>query len=262
VGVTFTATVTPSGATGMVSFFNNGSTTALGSANLSSGTATFTTTALPPGTNNVTATYGGSGTFATSTSSAVAVTVTAATFQIATNLASVSAPQGQIAGPVPITVSSTNGFVVTNGGNSTTVLPVTYSCSGLPAASTCNFSPAATTSSTAVTLNIQTAAPVGQMRSPLSGPSGIFYASLLPGLLGIVLTASSRKRAVRGMRMLSLIVILSFSTVWLGGCANTATTKTPGTPTGPATVTVNATTGGSSPIAAPPLTFTLQVTPK
>src|SRR5262249_29689679 len=52
--VTFTATVTPSTATGVVNFFNNGSTTPLGQAILSSGTAALTTTALPAGNDSVT----------------------------------------------------------------------------------------------------------------------------------------------------------------------------------------------------------------
>ena len=59
--VTLTATVTHATATGTVSFFNNGSTTALGTGTLSGGTATFQTTTLPVGTDNITATYGGDG---------------------------------------------------------------------------------------------------------------------------------------------------------------------------------------------------------
>src|SRR5262249_44941544 len=47
--VTLTATVTPSNTTGTVQFFNGGAL--LGSANLSSGTATLSTTTLPAGSD-------------------------------------------------------------------------------------------------------------------------------------------------------------------------------------------------------------------
>lgn len=74
--VTFTATVTSSGATGNVSFFDGA--TLLGSAPLSGTTATFTTSALSVGDHSITAVYGGDANSAASTSAAITQTVSQA----------------------------------------------------------------------------------------------------------------------------------------------------------------------------------------
>jgi hypothetical protein len=71
--VTFTATVTGTGATGTVTF-KDGETT-LGSSTLSNGTATYTTSTVSVGSHSITAVYGGDANFAGSTSSAVDPTV-------------------------------------------------------------------------------------------------------------------------------------------------------------------------------------------
>lgn len=73
--VTLTATVSPSAATGTVTFYNG--STSLGTGTLNSGTATLAQT-FPAGTYSVTATYGGNSTYASSTSSAVSIVTTAA----------------------------------------------------------------------------------------------------------------------------------------------------------------------------------------
>ena len=67
--VKFTATVTPTTATGTVTFKNG--TTTLGTGTLSSGVATYTTTTLPVGTDSITAVYGGSSSYNGSTSAAL-----------------------------------------------------------------------------------------------------------------------------------------------------------------------------------------------
>jgi hypothetical protein len=65
------------------------------------------------------------------------------------------------------------------------------------------------------------------------------------------------------MRLLSLIMVLGVSTLWLGACGggSNSSQKNPGTPAGSYQVTVNATTGGSVPIAntGTALTITLTV---
>ena len=71
--VTLTAAVTPSTATGTVTFLD-GSTT-LGTATLSGGTATLTTAKLTSGTHTLTASYGGDSSNGPSTSNAVTETV-------------------------------------------------------------------------------------------------------------------------------------------------------------------------------------------
>jgi hypothetical protein len=99
------------------------------------------------------------------------------------------------------------------------------------------------------------------IRPTMGGGSRIFYALLLPGLFGIVFAAGSRGR----MRLLSLIVGLGCSTLWLGACggssSNNNTLKNSGTPTGSYVVTISATTGGASPLmnTNAPFTITLQV---
>jgi hypothetical protein len=74
--VTLTATVSPSAATGSVTFYNG--STSIGSSDLNSGTATLSTSFTSAGSESLTATYSGDDTYASSTSNAVTVTVTAA----------------------------------------------------------------------------------------------------------------------------------------------------------------------------------------
>lgn len=132
---------------------------------------------------------------------------------------------------------------------------LTFTCTETTALSSsgsvCNITPSIPTSANSASLTITTTAPTAQMRRPLGTGRGIFFAALLPGLLGIVFTAGSRKRATRGLRFLSLIVVLGFSTMWLASCSsNSSSTSNPGTPPGSYVVTVNATTGGANPVTA------------
>ena len=75
VQVTLTATLSPSAATGTVTFYDG--TSSLGSGTLTTGTATLSASFSTAGTHSVTAVYGGSSEYAGSTSSAVSITVTA-----------------------------------------------------------------------------------------------------------------------------------------------------------------------------------------
>ena len=85
--VTFTATVSPSAATGTVTFFDGA--TSLGSGALSGGVATLSTSNLTSGTHSITATYGGNANYNVSTSTAVSETVnTGAKTNTATSLGS------------------------------------------------------------------------------------------------------------------------------------------------------------------------------
>ena len=74
--VTLTATVSPSGATGTMTFYDG--STSLGSGTLSSGAASLATTTLAVGTHIITAVYSGNTSYTASTSSAVSVTITSA----------------------------------------------------------------------------------------------------------------------------------------------------------------------------------------
>jgi hypothetical protein len=71
--ITLTATVTPTGATGPVTFYRGGSV--LGYAPLSSGKATLRLSTLTCGTEAMTAYYAGDATYAPSTSAPVALTI-------------------------------------------------------------------------------------------------------------------------------------------------------------------------------------------
>jgi len=197
-----------------------------------------------------------------STSISLTVTKTTETFSIAsTNGVTFSRSPGGTAS-VSIAVSSSTGFINTS--NNTTAVPVTYTCSGIPTTAeiACNFSPGngQSISQTAVTLNLVTTAATSQSRPPLGRASHVFYALLLPGLFGIVLLGGSRTRSVR---LLSLIVVLGFSTLWLGACGggSNSSQKNPGTPAGSYQITVNATTAGAIPIlnTGTALTITLTV---
>jgi subtilase family serine protease len=236
---TFTVTVTtssPSPASGTVSLSNNGS--ALGTATVSGGTATFSTTTLPPGTNSVSATY--NGIFATSASSAVTVTVTPPSYTLSSNVATVAVIGGSSA-QATLTLTPANNFPQS----------ITFTCTGLPAESSCIFSPTSVTpNGAAVTesLSIKTTARVARLNAPFERAGRIFYAMLLPGLLGIVVSAGSRNRALRQIRLLSLMVVLGFSTLWLGACGNSSTIKDPGTPKGTSPIVVTATTNGANPV--------------
>jgi len=73
--VTFTASVSPSGATGTVQFFDGANS--LGTAALSGGSASLASSALTVGTHSITARYGGDANFTGSTSSSLSQTVSA-----------------------------------------------------------------------------------------------------------------------------------------------------------------------------------------
>jgi subtilase family serine protease len=268
--VTFTATVSPS-TSGVVNFFNNGSSTSLGQANLSSGTAAFTTTSLPAGENSVTAGFAGNSTDSSSmsaTPAVVSVTNTTASFTLTPSVTTLSVTQGQTTGPLQIVVSSTNGFVVGSGSSAQTLMPVTYTCAGLPSEANCLFSSSSasssgsiTTSATSVTLTISTTAPTAKLQRPPDRKQSVFYAMLLPGLLGVVVVFGSRRRALGTVRILTVIGLLSLGALWTTSCGGSSGGGTPsnsGTPTGSSNIFVNATTGGTNPITGI-VKFTLTV---
>jgi subtilase family serine protease len=256
--VTLTAAVTPSTAIGNV-VFNNG-TAAIGTAAISGGTATVAVTTLPVGTNSLTATYIGNASLASSTSSAATVTVAPA-FTLTPTATSFQVTQGA-------SVNATVAVAVAAGFSGT----ITFTCSDPASESICTV-PTPVNASGNVSFAISTTAPTTSLNRPV-GPfnppdrgSRIFYAMLLPGLLGIVLVGGKRRRSsslslslsssLRGIRFLGLIVVLGFSSLWLASCGGSSSgSKNPGTPTGSYTISVNATSGTATTTAA---TFQLVV---
>jgi hypothetical protein len=262
---------------GALCSFNPPSVTLTGGTATQMVTLTVTTAAdmaLPTGVQTITVTGTASGTGGTShaatPSPTLTVTATAETFSLVTTNSVVTYPVA-VGGSVQVglTVNSTTGFIVGTGTSPTTALPLTYTCTGTPSLSTaeiaCQFSPTngQSVSATAVTLTLVTTPATAKLRPPLGG-SRIFYALLLPGLFGIVLAAGSR---TRGLRLLCLIAVLGFSTLWLGSCSGsggggTTIPPNPGTPPATYTVTISATTGGAVPVANSnaPFTINLNVT--
>jgi len=217
-----------------------------------------TTLDMAAGTSSVTV-QGTSGAVSNTTTVGVNVTATTETFSLTSNLSggTLAVTQGAN-GTVNLTVASSNGFVTGSGANATTVLPVVYSCSDPASESTC-IGPSGGTTATAVSFQLTTMAPSAALHRPFDRGSRIFYAALLPGLLGIVLTFGAR-RSGRGVRLLGLILVLGFSTMWLGSCGGSSGggSSNPGTPKGPYTIMINAKTTGANPISNS-LTFTLNV---
>jgi photosystem II stability/assembly factor-like uncharacterized protein len=236
-----TGTGTP---TGSVNFFVNGGTS-VGSGTLSSGSATFnyTPSGLAAGTDNVTATYLGDSHFATSTSSPQTLSVQ--DFTITANSTTITVTDGQ-SGTSTLTITPLGGFSQT----------LSYSCSGLPSESNCTLASAGANSET---ITISTTAPsyARSWNSPFGRGGNLVYALLLPGLLGLVLPASRRKRAFR--RLFPLIGVLAVLTLWLPACSSPTTTHNAGTPKGSYPITVTASTSGSSGTLSHTSTITLTV---
>jgi subtilase family serine protease len=122
---------------------------------------------------------------------------------------------------------------------------VTFTCTDPATASVCTVPPP-TNAAGQVSFHITTAPPTAQLLSPLDRGTGILYAMLLPGIMGLVLTGS-RKHSLRAMRFLGFIVVLGISTVWLASCGGGSSTNgNPGTPKGTYTITVKGTSGSTT----------------
>jgi len=143
---------------------------------------------------------------------------------------------GQI--PAVFTVAMGGGF------NSS----VSFTCTDPAPESVCTVPPNVN-STQSVSFNITTKTPTTASLRPAGRGTSVFYAVLFPGLLGIMFTAGSRRRSLRGMRFLGLIVVLGFSTMWLASCGGSSSSggvTDPGTPKGTYTITVVATSGSTN----------------
>ena len=136
---------------------------------------------------------------------------------------------------------------------------ITFTCTDPAPESICTAPPDINaTTSTAVSFHITTTAPTVATLRPSDRGTRILYAVLLPGLLGIMFTAGTRRRSLRGLRFLGLIVVLGFSTLWLASCgggSGSSGNSDPGTTKGTYTITVNAISGSTT----VPATFQLVV---
>jgi subtilase family serine protease len=171
-------------------------------------------------------------------------------FSLAATSSSFAVTQGsQVSATVTLTFN--NGFSGT----------VNLSCSDPASESTCTASPTSTnsTGTGCTTQNGTTTCPVAfaitatapssaKLNGPFERGSKMLYAALMPGLFGVVLVAGSRKRSLRGMRMLGLMLVLGVSTMWLGACGGSSnkSSSNPGTPAGNYTITVTGTSNGTT----------------
>ena len=248
--VVMTATVTSTAGTptGTVNFFKGSSQ--VGGGTLSNGTATFNynPSALKGGTYSITGTYSSNGTFGSSTSAPQTLNVQDFTIAATPPIVTVSAP-GQ-SGTTTLTITPINGFNQT----------LSYSCNQamLPSGASCSFTAA---SATTETLKISTLGPSARLGSvPWGRSRALFYAMLLPALLGLVLSTGNRKGIWRGLRSPSLIGLLALSTLWMPACGGggSSTPSNPGTPAGTSTVTVTAATTGGTLTRSATITLTVQ----
>ena len=244
----FNQTITPSCTglpTGATCAFSPATVTLDGTHSGTTSMTVVTAASMAAATAGITISATGSGTTHTANFS-LTTSLTDQSFTIAAQNGTYTVTRPQSAN-VTLTLTPTNGFNTA----------VTYTCMNTATESTCT-GPVGPTTSTTPSFVITTTAPSRATAVPLGG-ARMFYAALLPGLLGIMFTAGSRKRSLRGMCLLGLIVMLGFSTLWLGSCGGSnGGTHDSGTSTGPHTITINATTGGANPVTAQ-TTFTLQV---
>jgi hypothetical protein len=214
--VTLTATVSPSSATGQVTFSTtvNSSTTTIGSATLNgSGVATLSTTSLPVGTNDISVSYAGDGYNAPSTAGTPAVVnVTAPTFTW-TNA-------GGGTGTVSSGQVATYNFTITPTGTGVTTFAATvnFSCGNIPDSTvTCAFTPASIAAGTngsagvPVQLAISTSgpnAPVGNARRQRADNRNPALPLVLP-LAGLVLVGFAGKKISRHSAIAGLAAALA-----------------------------------------------------
>jgi subtilase family serine protease len=253
---TSTVTVTPqNGFSGTVSFscssLPTGATCGFSPTTVAtSGTTQLTiqtTGNMPASTTTVTVTGTSGG---TSSSTTVSLTVTAEPPQFTLTP---QTPSFQVAQGANIDATVNVTF---NPGFSGTV---SFTCAepSTLTASMCTV-PSPINATGAVSFHITTALPTASLQRP-DRRMGIFYAALLPGLLGIVFAAGSRPSVYqRGMRIVGFILVLGCSTLWLASCSGTANNNisNPGTPKGTYTITV---TGTSATAPTESNTFTLVV---
>jgi len=256
--VTLTAVVSPNSGsgtpTGAVAFLLNGTTPA-GTATLSKGSASlsYTPTSLKAGTNTFTAAYGGDVNFVNSKSSAVMVTVEDFTVALPSSPTTVTVAAPGDKGTTSLTITPEFGFRQM----------VSFSCTGLPSEAACSASSMTPNGGPVMTtLTITTTAPTARLW-PGSGGSGLFYALLIPSLLGVMLLpVGNGKGRFRQARLLGLMVGLVCVTLWLPACGGGASTPpvppNPGTPVGSSTVSVVAAGTNGAPSHAVKITLTIK----
>jgi subtilase family serine protease len=154
---------------------------------------------------------------------------------------------------LPITAGGTASAIVNVQLASSFAGTITFTCTGAPTAGTCT-APSSTTAAGQVTFTVTTTAPSSRLQPALDHGTRILYAALLPGLLGIVFMAGTRRRTPQGLRVLGMIVFLGCSMMWVTSCGGGSSSSggggggggNTGTPAGTYTVTITGTSGTST----------------
>ncbi len=232
--VNLTANVTPTSATGTVTFMDGG--TSLASPSLAGGTAAISLSTLSVGAHSLTAVYSGDAADATSTSAPVTVTITAAVappaadYGLTLSSSTLSMTAGAT-GTLTVSVAPQNGFNAT----------LSFACTGLPSGWGCTFAPATLSGST----------PESTQMTISQTPSGMVLALVWPMPLLGLFWSKPRK------------LLLCGALLFLAGCASTTgtsnsnTSGNSGTTSQPTTYNVTVTASGTS---APTHTQTFTLT--
>lgn len=222
--------------TGSVDFYDGA--TLLGSATLSSGTATYATSSLASGTYSITATYAGDSNFLSVTSSAVSLTITDVTLAITTGGSSTATISAGGTATYHLTIAPSTGSALPD---------VTLSASGAPAGSTLTITPstiAAGAAATDVTVTVQLAAHSAAFERWSVWEFGLLLPAL--GMLVVPLKANYRRMTPKrvGTGGLLLVGLLSISVI--SSCGGSSSPAAP--PPQPTNYTINitATSGGVS----------------
>jgi subtilase family serine protease len=228
--VVMAAAITPSaGPTGSMNFLVDG--TVVGSASVGS-SFSYNPSGLTGGNHSITANYLGDTNYAPSFS--LGQTLSVQDFQIAANPTTVSISSPGQSGTTTLTITPLGGFNQT----------LSYSCGTLPSETTCTFASAGANSET---LTISTTPASRLWEGPFGHRGSIFYALLLPGVMGLVLPSGKRKLSWQSL--LPLLVVLGALMLWIPGCGGGGGgggNHNPGTPTGSSTVTITALTSAGS----------------
>lgn len=229
----------------------------LGSALLAQdGTTTLVVSTLAPGAHDVRAEFSGTAAAAGSSSSPLVLTgeAVAPDFSLTANPTTLDVTAGQ-QGSVQVSVTPSGGF------NNYVAL----SCAGLPLYSSCVFLPAnvaATGVSGSSTMTLETVAPSGKTAA-LHTDSGLVYAFLLPGVLGLVGLGWGRRH---GLRTLSLLCVMLSLVGGTSSCAqrygylNHGPTPNPGTPNGRSIIRIYGTAVSGAQTTTKCIQLTLNVT--
>ena len=236
--VTFTATITGSGATptGTVTFLDG--TTPLGTGTPSSGVASFDTSTLAVGTHFITAAYGGDATYLAANSATLAQLISAV---------AITPVSGSVLANTPGAASKMD-LTITPQTNLSG--PITFTSSGLPAGATCSFSVPSLTltgapATVTMTITTRSGATASLGHSTGSLPLGGTWALLGCGIL--VVPASRGRRRMGLFLSALLLVALGGLTACGGGGGSSATTPpaSPATPAGTYQITVTAASQGT-----------------